>query len=138
MTIIELNKIAETDPGIDKELDDWQKKMEKKKDEEFVLDSRLGFHFIPSAMKIFLKAELNARAQRIFNRIRLTEENTTLKKTMENIKRRQTLDRHRYIEKYGVDYLDFSKYDLVLDTTKMKPEQVAEKIIEFVKKEGKI
>ncbi len=137
LTIIELNKIAETDSDIDKELDNWQKKLEKKKDEEFVLDSRLGFYFIPSATKIFLKAELNKRAERIFNSIRLTEENTTLKKTIENIKRRQTLDRQRYIEKYSVDYLDFSKYDLVIDTTKLKPEQVAEKIIEFVKKREK-
>lgn len=134
VSIIELNKIAETDPSIDRELDDWQKKLEKKKDEEFVLDSRLGFHFIPSAKKVFLKADLNTRAQRIFNSIRLTEENTTLKKTIENIKKRQTIDRQRYIEKYGVDYLDFSKYDLVLDTTKMQPEEVAEKIIEFMKK----
>lgn len=134
VTIIELNKIGETDPTIDKELDDWQKKLEKKKEESFVLDSRLGYHFIPSSIKIFLEADLSVRAERIYNDQRLVEKNTTLKKTIENIKKRQHLERERYNEKYGIDYLDFSKYDLVLDTTKMSPTEAAEKIIMFVKK----
>lgn len=134
MTIIELNKMSETDSSIDKELDDWQKELEKKKNEAFVIDSRLGFHFIPSSTKIFLHADMKVRAERIFHNNRLVEENTTLKKTIANIKKRQTLERKRYKEKYGIDYLDFSKYDLLLDTTKMKPEQVAEKIIAFVKR----
>lgn len=134
VTIIELNKISETDPSIDKELDDWQKNLEKKKDESFVLDSRLGFHFIPSSIKIFLYGDLNIRAERIFHTNRLVEKNATLKKTIANIKKRQRLERKRYKEKYGIDYLDFSKYDLILNTTKMKPEEVAEKMIQFVKK----
>lgn len=134
VTIIELNKIGETDPSIDRELDDWQKKLEKKKDEAFVLDSRLGYHFISSSIKIFLEADISVRAERIYNDQRLVEENTTLKKTIENIKKRQQLERERYKEKYGIDYLDFSKYDLVLDTTKMSPKEVAERIILFVTK----
>ncbi len=134
VTIIELNKIGETDPTIDKELDDWQKNLEKKKEEAFVLDSRLGYHFIPSSIKIFLEADINVRAERIYNDRRLVEENTSLKKTVENIKKRQHLERERYKEKYGIDYLDFSTYDLVLDTTNMSPEEVAEKIISFIEK----
>lgn len=137
VTIIELNKMSETDQSIDKELDDWQKDLEKKKHEAFVIDSRLGFHFIPSSTKIFLHADMKVRAERIFHNNRLVEENTTLKKTLTNIKKRQTLERKRYKEKYGIDYLDFSKYDLVMDTTKMKPEEVVEKIIAFVKKKNK-
>ena len=133
VTIIELNKISETDSSIDKELDDWQKKLETKKDESLVLDSRLGFHFIQSSIKIFLHADLSVRAERIFTTNRLLEENTTLKKTIANIKKRQALERKRYKEKYGVDYLDFSQYDLILDTTKIKPEEVADKIIMFVR-----
>lgn len=132
VTIIELNKIGETNPSIDKELDDWQKKLENKKNEAFVLDSRLGFYFIPSSIKIFLSADIKVRAERIYNDQRLVEENPSLKKTIENIKKRQMLERQRYKEKYGIDYLDFSKYDLVLDTTKLTPLEVAEKIIAFI------
>lgn len=134
VTIIKLNKMSETDPAIDRELDDWQKKLEEKKQESFVLDSRLGFHFIPSSIKVFLRAGLNIRAKRIFYMSRLVEQNTTLKKTIADIKKRQVLERERYKEKYGVDCLDFSRYDLVLNTTKLTPEKVADKIIMFVMK----
>ncbi len=134
VTIIELNKIGERDSSIDKELDNWQKRLEKKKGEAFVLDSRLGFHFIPSSIKIFLHADLEVRSKRIYNDQRFVEENSTLKKTIANIKKRQSLERKRYMEKYGVDYLDFSMYDFVLDTTDMTPEQVAKKIILYVNK----
>jgi CMP/dCMP kinase len=133
VTIIELNKIAETDPSIDKELDEWQMKLDKKTNEAFVIDSRLGFHFIPSALSVFLKADFDKRAERIFNTRRLTEENMTLEQTKENIKRRQELDRNRYIEKYDADYLDHTNFDLLIDTTEMTPEQVADAIIRFVK-----
>jgi CMP/dCMP kinase len=134
VTIIELNKIAENDPTIDKELDDWQIELDKKKNESFVIDSRLGFHFMPSTTKIYLKANFDARAERIFHTKRLTEENLTLEQTKKNIKKREGIHRKRWIEKYGVDYKDFSYYDLVLDTTDLTPEQVADKIIDFVQK----
>ncbi len=134
VTIIELNKIGETDASIDKELDDWQMQLEKDKKKEFVIDSRLGFHFIPTSIKIFLSADLEVRAKRIYQDKRAVEKNTTLQQTIANIKKRQQLERARYKEKYNIDYLDFSTYDLVLDTTKMKPTEVAEKIVLFVKK----
>lgn len=133
VTIIKLNKMSETDPAIDRELDEWQKKLEEKKQESFVLDSRIGFHFIPSSIKVFLCADLNIRAKRIFLMNRLVEQNTTMKKTIADIKKRQALERERYKEKYGVDFLDFSRYDLVLNTTKLTPEKVADKIINFTK-----
>ncbi len=134
MTIIELNKMAETDQRIDKELDQWQIKLSRKNNELFIIDSRLGFHFIPHAVKVFLKADIMKRAERIFHTKRLTESNTTMRKTLADIKRRQALDRNRYIEKYNVDYLDFSNYDLVIDTSNIGPEKVAEKIINYVLK----
>jgi cytidylate kinase len=132
VTIIELNKMAEEDASIDKELDDWQKNLNKNKKEAFVIDSRLGFHFIPNSIKVFLKADIEKRAQRIYNTKRATEKNTTLKKTITNIKKRQALERSRYKEKYGADYLDFSQYDLVVDTTHITPKEVADTIMRYV------
>ncbi|MFA6889324.1 MAG: cytidylate kinase family protein [Candidatus Woesearchaeota archaeon] len=132
VTIIELNKISETDASIDKELDDWQKKMEKSK-ESFVIDSRLGFHFIPSSLKIFLCADESVRAQRIFESKRLVESNTTLKKTLTDMKKRKQLEKKRYIHKYGVDYFDLVNYDIIIDSTILAPQEIAEKIIQFLK-----
>lgn len=132
VTIVELNKISKTDASIDKELDDWQKKLGKK-NESFVIDSRLGFYFIPSSVKIFLTADEHVRAERIFQARRLVETNTTLKKTLTDMKKRKNLEKKRYMQKYGIDYFDFMHYDAVIDTTAMKPEQVADKIIQFLK-----
>jgi len=133
VSLIELNKKAETDQSIDNELDGFLKKLEKDKKQEFIIDSRLGFHFIPSAIKVFLKADIKERAKRIFPTKRLTERNTTLNKTIEDMKKRMKLEQDRYKKKYNADYLDFSKYDLVIDTTKISAEEVADKIIKFVK-----
>jgi len=132
VTLIKLNKISETDASIDKELDDWQKKLEKSA-ESFVIDSRLGFHFIPSSLKIFLTADEEERAKRIFNSKRLVESNTTLKKTLADMKKRKQLEKKRYAQKYGVDYFDLTNYDIVIDTTDIVPEQVTEKIVQFLK-----
>src|ERR1035437_7748083 len=51
----ELNKIAETDPSIDKMLDDRNKEIGTM--EDIVLDSRLGFYFIPESFKVFLELD---------------------------------------------------------------------------------
>lgn len=132
ITVIEVNKLSETDTSIDKELDDWQINMENST-ESFVIDSRLGFYFIPSSIKIFLTADEQERAKRIFNSKRLVETNTTLKKTLANMKKRKNLEKKRYAQKYDVDYFDLQHYDVVIDTTELTPLQVADKIIQFVK-----
>ncbi len=132
VTVVEINKLSETDASIDKELDDWQKKLEKST-ESFVIDSRLGFYFIPSSIKIFLCADEQERAKRIFISKRLVETNTTLKKTLTDMKKRKNLEKKRYAHKYDIDYFDLSNYNIVIDTTTLKPEETAEKIIVFVK-----
>lgn len=137
VTLIELNKISETDASIDKELDDWQKKLEKSA-ESFVIDSRLGFYFIPSSLKVFLTADEDESAKRIFNSKRLVETNTTLQKTIVNMKKRKNLEKKRYTEKYGVDYFDLTHYDIIIDTTTLTPKEIAEKIVQFLKTNGNI
>ena len=59
----DLSLVAETDPSVDKELDDHN--LEVGKMENIVLDSRLGFHFIPDAYKIFLELDPETAAERI-------------------------------------------------------------------------
>src|SRR3989338_5108791 len=53
ITLLKLMKQAETDKGkIDNELDAFQIKLRAA--DNFVIDSRLGFHFIPDSFKVFL------------------------------------------------------------------------------------
>lgn len=132
MSLLELSKKAETDKATDEELDRMQIELGKKED-NFVIDSRLGFHFIPGSKKIFLEVKDEVAAGRIFSHLREDEkENTSLEKTLENIRRRKQSERLRYEKYYGLDCYDKKQYDLVLDTTGLTVEETVEKIMEFL------
>ena len=132
ISLLELSKIAETDKAIDKELDKRQIELSKRED-NFVIDSRLGFHFIPKAKKVFLDAKLEIRAKRIFLDKRRKEDNANLKKTIENIKIRESSETKRYKSYYNLDPYNPDNYDKVIDTSQLTIEQTADEIIDFVK-----
>ena len=131
MSLLELSKRAEKERWVDTELDDMEKRLAKESD--FVMDSRLGFHFIPRSIKIFLKVSRGEAARRIFNERRGTEkENLTLDKTRKNLKRRQESERLRFMKYYSLDVNNEGNYDLVIDTTHLSARVAFEKIIRFV------
>src|SRR3989344_2185245 len=72
ISVARLNQIAKKDPSIDKNLD--QKQIELKNKDNLVLDSRLSAFFIPNSIKIFVKANLKTRAQRISQRDKVSFE----------------------------------------------------------------
>jgi len=130
--LLELSKLAENDNGeIDKELDDMQVKVGKSED-DFVIDSRLGFHFIPNAVKVFLDVELKEAAKRIFKEGRKNESNNDIEDTVKKIKIRIDSENKRYKEYYGVDYHDMGNYDIVIDTTGIKPDEIVKDIIKII------
>ena len=132
ITLLELSKLAETDRSIDKELDNYQIQLGKDED-NFIIDARLGWHFIPNSIKIFLDVTDEEAAKRIFKEGRTDEKyNTDLNATLENIKNRRASEIKRYLDYYNLNYYDHNNYDLVVDTTEIPAEEVAEKIIKFI------
>lgn len=132
LSLLEISKQAEKSHDIDKELDDRQKTLGQVED-NFVLDARLGWHFIPDSFKVFLKVDEQVAAQRIFNDKRPHEkENTSVDQTIENNKKRIQSEVERYKKYYDLNPLDDSNYDLILDTTDGDPDAVAQKIIKAV------
>ncbi len=132
VTLLELSKLAETDPSVDKELDQRQIRLGQEED-NFIIDARLGWHFIPDSIKVFLNVADEEAARRIFAERRTDEKyNLTLKATLENIKQRRESETKRYQQYYMVNYFNLKNYDLVIDTTKLTAEKVTEKIVEFV------
>ncbi|MBT7903043.1 AAA family ATPase [Candidatus Woesearchaeota archaeon] len=135
LTILGLNQQAETDKTIDKELDDRQINLGKTED-NFIIDARIGWFFIPHSIKIFLDVTDNEAARRIFEANRNEKKyNTSINETLENIKKRKESEVKRFKEFYNIDYYTKSNYDLVIDTTKISPEQVVEKILNFIKQQ---
>jgi cytidylate kinase len=130
ISLLELSKEAEKSRNIDQELDRMTKNLRKKRN--FVIDSRIGWHFLPKSIKLFIKVDVKEAAKRIFNAKRAIEkENLSLKMTMKNIERRMKSERIRYKTYYGIDINDLSSYDAVIDTSNLsisEMNKVAERI----------
>ena len=134
ITIAELNQQARTDRTIDDDNDKQLVELAKKED-NFVIDARLGWHFIPKSVKVLLMVSEDEAARRIFAARRPDEkEDTTLEKTKDEIRKRFASEQERYKKLYNLDYAEPVNYDLVIDTTKLTPEKVVQQIADFLKK----
>jgi cytidylate kinase len=128
MTTNELNKYSETHPEIDEEIDSTFKALNKS--ENLIVDSRLAWFFIPDSYKVFLKTDLVVSAERISgDRERKSENYVSKEEAAQNIIARKTSENKRYSELYGVDCLNMSNFDLIVDTSFITPAKVAEIII---------
>lgn len=136
LSLLELNKLAEKDSSIDFELDNKLKELGKTQD-NFVVDGRLTAFFIQNAkIRVFLDADGKVRAQRILRDKRQQEKSKSLKETIENIKKREESEKKRYQKYYNVNYLDKRLYNFMINTTNLVPNEVVDKITEFVKNEN--
>ena len=127
VTTLELNKISQTDRSIDDEIDAYVVELGKTQ-EQLILDSRLAWHFIPDAFKVFLAVDAVVGAERVFNAARGDEHNPSLAVTLENNLKRQSIEDQRFNHLYNVQFRKYSNYDLVIDTSFTTPEVIAQKI----------
>lgn len=125
LTLDELNTLGETDKTTDTIVDDYQKELGSKED-NFVIEGRLSWHFIPKSFKVFLDCQPAEAARRILaSKNERPDEKlaTDLIEVQRVLVARLASDMRRYQKIYGIDYLDKSHYDLVLDTTPLKNAQ---------------
>jgi cytidylate kinase len=127
VTTLELNKISQTDRGIDDEIDSYVVETGKTQD-HLILDSRMAWHFIPAAFKVFLSVDPIVGAERVFNASRNDENNPSLEVTLENNLKRQTIEDQRFNKLYKVNFRKYGNYDLIIDTSYTSPEVIARKI----------
>jgi len=140
LSLEDLGRIAEGDRSIDAALDKRQIELGKKED-NFIIDGRLSFHFLPQSIKIFLDADLKVRAERIWRDIQIKglrkeERAQTLREIIEEIKKREESEKKRYQKYYQINPYEKKHYDLIIDTTKITAEEAAEEIIRFIKQRG--
>jgi cytidylate kinase len=128
MTTLELNKYSETHPEIDGEIDATFKSLNNAS--RLSVDSRMAWFFIPDSFKVFLKTGVEVAAERISaDNQRKNEKYLSKEEAIKNIIARKTSENKRYLELYGADCSDSTNFDLVIDTSHITPEQVAEKLI---------
>lgn len=140
------------------ELKDFHKKLDKKQREvakereKLIINGKLSAHHIKNAdLKIFLDADIKERAKRILMREKIGREEFAKKidqetgykepkekdlhKKIEEIKKRQEKETDHWEKLYGFNYIkDKEIYDLTIDTTNKKPQEVVKTIKKHVKK----
>ena len=124
MTVADLNVYMETHPEIDKEIDDGLVALSAD-ERPLVIDSRMAWHFTEGTFKVYLSTDAEVAALRIMNAGRAGESTVSLSAQVQETLRRRESEKKRYSEKYGVDITNLSNYDLVVDTTYAKPEEIS-------------
>lgn len=134
ITIDELNEIGMNDPSTDKDADAFQIDLAKVED-DFIIDGWLSWHFIPQSFKVFLNIDATQGAKRILNERKQTSNREderpykSVDEAQKALENRVNQSKERYKKWYNVDFSDLGHYDLVIDTTNITPEEVAEQII---------
>ncbi len=129
ISVLALSAIAETDGGqIDREIDARSARIGRDND-NFVIDARLAWHFIPGSEKIFLDVSIEVAAARVFGDSRGSEtENVDLVATRTAVESRLESETRRYHAYYGIDWLDPDHFDLVVDTSALSIADVIERV----------
>jgi len=121
-------------------LDERQKKLGEEKD-NFIIDARLAWHFIPQSFKIYLTVDELTGALRIVgdstNPLRhSTDVHGSIDEAMNTTRARRESESKRYLALYQVDNHDLTHYDLVIDTTNTSADAVVEIILTALREKG--
>lgn len=135
MTTLELNQLMCSDKKYDKMIDDATAKLSREnKDKELIFDSRLAWHFVEHSFKVFVSVSLEVAAERVMNDQRgEVEKYTSLEDAKKQLAERAATERVRYKDIYNLNYMDFSNYNLVIDSTYCTQDKIAEIIIQEAK-----
>lgn len=134
LSLEEFNELVTKDKSLDLHIDEEQTRIGLEED-GYIIDSILGFHFIPDSFKIHLSVPLEVSAKRIFGdknsalRVASHDSPDTYEETLEKTRRRIENHKERYFNHYGVHIYDEQNFDLVIDTTSKTPQEVAEAIL---------
>lgn len=135
LSILELSRSAEKREDIDREIDARTVRLGEESD-DFVMDARLGWHFLPRSIKVFLEVRPEVAAERVFGAKRGSErENTDLVATRQAIESRTASEVKRYSAYYGIDYGAHGNYDLVVDTSELSIAEVVQIIVDHVRQQ---
>jgi len=127
---LEANMLMNNDHSYDHMIDDEVVRISQEKiEEDIIFDSRMAWHFVKKSFKVFLLVNINIAADRVFNDARGSEEKySTIEEARAQLRARAAAEHDRFINIYGIDYIDLSNYDLVIDTSFSGHEVIAELI----------
>ena len=116
-------------PEIDYEIDSTLKPLTESEG-DYIIDSRMAWHFVQGSFTVFLFADRVEAARRIFKANRVTEKFSSLEEAIIDIGHRRQVEIERYSDLYHVNIYDPENYALLVDTTHATPAQIADRILE--------
>lgn len=142
MTTLEFNQLMCSDKKYDNMIDDATARISREnKDKDIIFDSRLAWHFVEHSFKVFVSVSLTVAAERVMNDQRgEVEKYSSLEEAKKLLAERAATEMKRYKDIYDLNYMDFSNYNLIIDSTYCTQDKIAEIILqeakEFEKKEA--
>ena len=137
MTLAEYNEYGETHPETDLEVDDYQKKLGKEKN-NFIIEGRTSWFLIPHSIKLYITVDPLVGAQRVYEELK--KENSrnedknidTVEELVKSQQRRMKSDNERYLKYYNKECFNKDNFDFVIDTSNFTPDEVFEKVWEYI------
>lgn len=132
LTLHEFEELCNQNPEHDKALDQDVKNFGEKND-NFVIESRLAWYFIPDSIKIKLHCDFVERIKRVAKR-----DGVSTKEAQGLTLAREAFGAQRYKDFYDIhDFAPDSAFDLCIDTTTTPIEKVIERILSYLEERGK-
>lgn len=139
MTLAQFNELAEQNPNIDNEIDEELRKLREQND--IVIDSRLGFYWIPESFKVYLDLDPDVAIARIYKDANLNtlrsnsgEGTATMDDVIDQVEARVQNEKRRFKKLYGVNPYASANFDLIVDTSRHSPQTVALTVFDMYKK----
>lgn len=126
LTIDEFNSLKE---DTDTMADEYQKRLGETSD-NFVIEGRLAFYFVPNSVKIYFECDLGVAAERIMKDPRNSEKvYKNASDAKKALKERMANDTSRYKKLYGIGCYNPKHFDYVIDTTRITIDEVVKKVL---------
>ncbi len=138
MSLAEFNEKAMTDHTIDEEIDEELRKLRNEKD--IIIDSRLGFYWIPESFKVYLDLDMDVATVRIFKDMvsnakrGSTESAQNIADVHKLVQERLKNEQERFQSLYGVNPYSRRHFDLVINTSRHSPQTVALTVFDSYKR----
>lgn len=130
LTLEEYNQLGENNPKTDLEVDEYQTELARNND-NFIIEGRTSWHFIPQSFKIYIDVNEGIGAQRILDALKKGQDRNEVKgeiKTLEEMiqknRERKLSDTSRYQKYYSINCFDQQNFDLIIDSSHLTPEEV--------------
>ncbi len=128
LTLNEIDELSRYDKSVDIERDKVIEDFGKSND-NFVVEARLAWKFIPDSYKVCFECDFNERTRRVAQR----EKKDILTVQAETIQRENAIY-DRFLKYYGIKNVNDPKnFDMIIDTTNISPDEIADQIINGLK-----